>query len=64
MTVSPTEPSDGIEKWTQRSEEAAVKIMLCINAELLDLVEGEEHGYSVWLKLKNYYEATNMPNQR
>lgn len=55
---------DEIEKWTMRSEEAGVKIMLCINAELLDLVEGEEHGFKVWMKLKNYYEATNMPNQR
>jgi hypothetical protein len=55
---------DEIEKWRIRSEEAGVKIMLCINAELLDLVEGEEHGFKVWMKLKEYYEATNMPNQR
>ena len=64
VTEVPTGTPDEIEKWTVRSEEAGVKIMLCINAELLDLCEGEEHGFMVWMKLKNYYEATNMPNQR
>ena len=64
VTEAPTGTPDEIEKWTVRSEEAGVKIMLCINAELLDLCEGEEHGFMVWMKLRNYYEATNMPNQR
>ena len=64
VTEVTTGTRDEIEKWNIRSEEAGVKIMLCINAELLDLVEGEEHGFKVWMKLKEYYEATNMPNQR
>ena len=64
VTEVTTGTQDEIEKWNIRSEEAGVKIMLCINAELLDLVEGEEHGFKVWMKLKEYFEATNMPNQR
>ena len=52
------------ESWTEKSQEAAVKIMLCMDPSILDLVDGLEHGKDVWGKLKEYYEATNMPNQR
>lgn len=52
------------DSWTEKSQEAAVKIMLCMDPSILDLVDGLEHGKDVWGKLKEYYEATNMPNQR
>ncbi len=56
--------TDGTADWNEKSQEAAVKIMLCIDPSILDLVDGLEHGKEVWEKLKEYYEATNIPNQR